>query len=180
MLFSFFRLLILCSFVPSFQDQRLQVLTGTYLLIFNRMTSQLPHDAHLWPLLLYAALVVLMASGMLLISHFLGQRHEEPATDEIYESGIPVTGSARLLFPIHFYIVAMFFVIFDLEAVFVVSWAISLRQVGWAGYVGVLIFILVLVAVLIYEWRIGALDFGPNSKKILKAYYRRLQKKARA
>jgi len=55
------------------------------------MTSQLPHDAHLWPLLLYAALVVLMASGMLLISHFLGQRHEEPATDEIYESGIPVT-----------------------------------------------------------------------------------------
>lgn len=67
--------------------------------------------------------------------------------------------------------------IFDLEAVFVVSWAISLRQVGWAGYVGVLIFILILVAVLIYEWRIGALDFGPNSKKILKAYYRRLQKK---
>ncbi|MBX5438445.1 MAG: NADH-quinone oxidoreductase subunit A [Thermoflavifilum sp.] len=141
------------------------------------MSDSMTHDVHLWPLLLYAALVLLTAAGMLLISHFLGQHHEEPATDETYESGIPVTGSARLLFPIHFYIVAMFFVVFDLEAVFIVAWAISLRQVGWAGYIGVLIFILILVAVLIYEWRIGALDFGPNSKKILKAYHRRIQQK---
>ncbi|MBX6380973.1 NADH dehydrogenase subunit A [Thermoflavifilum aggregans] len=144
------------------------------------MSDSFTHEIHLWPLLLYAALVLLTAAGMLLLSHFLGQRHEEPATDETYESGIPVTGSARLLFPIHFYIVAMFFVVFDLEAVFIVAWAISLRQVGWAGYAGVLIFILILVAVLIYEWRNGALDFGPNSKKILKAYYRRIQQKRKS
>jgi NADH-quinone oxidoreductase subunit A len=67
----------------------------------------------------------------------------------------------------------MFFVIFDLEAVFIISWAIAIRAVGWGGYIGILIFIGVLVAVLIYEWRIGALDFGPNGRKILKAYYKK-------
>lgn len=131
----------------------------------------------MWPFLVYGIAVVVLVSGMLILSHFLGERHKEPATDKVFESGIKATGTARLLFPIHFYIVAMFFVIFDLEAVFILSWAIAIKAVGWAGYIGVLIFILILVAVLIYEWRIGALDFGPDGKKILKAYYKRLNKK---
>ncbi len=130
----------------------------------------------LWPFLVYGIAVLLLVSGMLLLSHFLGERHKEPATNKVFESGVKATGSARLLFPIHFYIIAMFFVIFDLEAVFVLSWAISVRSVGWAGYISILIFILELVAVLIYIWRIGALDFGPNGKKILKAYYKKINK----
>lgn len=125
----------------------------------------------LWPLLVYAIAVILLAAGMLTLSYFLGERHKEKATDEVFEAGVEVTGSARLLFPIHFYIIAMFFVIFDLEAIFIVSWAISMKALGWAGYIAILIFIGILVAVLIYEWRIGALDFGPNGKKILKAYH---------
>jgi NADH-quinone oxidoreductase subunit A len=64
----------------------------------------------------------------------------------------------------------MFFVIFDLEVVFIFAWAIAFKELGWAGYLGVLIFILILGVVLIYEWRTGALDFGPQGKKILKAY----------
>lgn len=130
----------------------------------------------LWPFLVYGIAVVLLVSAMLIISYFLGERHEESATDQVFESGIKVTGSARLLFPIHFYVIAMFFVIFDLEAVFIISWAIAIRAVGWAGYIAILVFIGVLVSVLIYEWRIGALDFGPDGKKILKAYYQRIHK----
>lgn len=107
---------------------------------------------------------------MIILSHLLGERHKEPATGEPYESGIVPTGSAHIRFSAHFYIVAMFFVIFDLEAVFIFAWTISVKDVGWAGYIGVLVFIGILVAVLIYEWRNGALDFGPSGNKILAAY----------
>jgi NADH-quinone oxidoreductase subunit A len=123
----------------------------------------------IWPLLVYGGLVILLVTFMIGLSYFLGQKHEEKETNEPFESGIKETDSARLRFPVHYYIVAMFFVIFDLEAVFIITWAISLKQVGWAGYIAATIFIVILIAVLIYEWRIGALDFGASGKKILKA-----------
>lgn len=124
----------------------------------------------LWPLLLYTAVVVILTVVMLSLSYVLGERHKEPSTDEPYESGIISTGSAHIRFSAQFYIIAMFFVIFDLEAVFIFAWAIALKEVGWSGYIGALIFIGVLFAVLVYEWRIGALDFGPKGKDILSAY----------
>ena len=127
------------------------------------------HSSLLWPLLLYAGAVILLVGIIVGLSYVLGQRHKEAETDDPFESGIKVTGDARIRFPVHFYIVAMFFVIFDLEAVFIVAWAISLKDVGWTGYIGVLVFIFILIAVLVYEWKIGALDFGPNGKKILQA-----------
>lgn len=125
----------------------------------------------LWPLLVYAGGVVLLITIMLVASYFLGEKHKEPATDTVFESGIRVTGSARFKFPIHFYILAMFFVIFDLEVVFIVAWAVNAKALGWAGYIAIATFIGLLVAVLVYEWRIGALDFGPSGKKILKHYH---------
>lgn len=129
----------------------------------------------LWPFLVYGIAVVLLVTGMLVVSYLLGERHRENATDEVYEAGIEATGTARLLFPIHFYLVAMFFVIFDLEVVFVVAWAISVKAIGWAGYIAISTFIGILIAVLVYEWRIGALDFGPSGKKILKAYHKKIK-----
>ena len=114
----------------------------------------------LWPLLLYFALVLVVVIGMIGLSYILGQRHQERATNQPFESGILPTGSARLRIPAQFYLVSMLFVIFDLEAVFLVAWAIALRSVGWMGYVGALVFIGVLVAGLLYEWRMGALDWN--------------------
>jgi NADH-quinone oxidoreductase subunit A len=111
-----------------------------------------------WPLLVYFAAVLALVTSMLVLSFLLGQRHQERATSDPYESGMVSTGSARLRLSANFYLVAVFFVIFDLEAVFIVAWAISVRELGWAGYVGVLVFIGVLVAGLLYEWRQGALD----------------------
>jgi NADH-quinone oxidoreductase subunit A len=114
----------------------------------------------LWPLVVYSALVLLLAAGMIGTSWLLGQRHRGRATDEPYESGIIPTGNARLRLSVHYYLVAMFFVIFDLEAVFLFAWAVAIRESGWAGYVEILVFIGILLAALVYLWRQGALDWG--------------------
>ena len=124
----------------------------------------------LWPLLLYGAIVMGLVFIMLGLSFILGQRHNERATNEPYEGGILSAGSARLRFSSQFYLIAMLFVIFDVETIFIFSWAIAFKELGWFGYFGVGIFVILLFVVLIYEWRNGALDFGPDGKKILKAY----------
>ncbi len=128
-----------------------------------------------WPFLIYAFLVVLVVGIMLGLSHILGERHKEKLTGEPFESGIPPTGNARLRFSSHFYLIAIFFVIFDLDAVFIMVWAISFRELGIAGYIGISVFIGILIAVLIYEIGIKALDFGPKGKIILKNKNKLLQ-----
>src|SRR5215212_1931180 len=128
--------------------------------------------SNLWPLLLYAGLVVFLLSAILILSSLLGQHHRDRATDKPYEGGIEQTGSARLRFSAQFYLVAMLFVIFDVEAVFIILWALGFYELGWPGYIGVAIFIGQLVVVLIYEWGIGALDIGPDVRGIFKAYNR--------
>jgi NADH-quinone oxidoreductase subunit A len=121
-----------------------------------------------WPFLVFAAAVIFLVVTMIVLSYFLGERHKEKSTDEPFESGIPPTGDARLRFSSGFYIIAMFFVIFDLDAAFIMLWAVSFRELGLAGYIGIAVFIGLLVILLIYELSIGALDFGPDGKKILK------------
>src|SRR5512134_3038249 len=112
----------------------------------------------LWPLVVYTALVILVVAGMLGISYVLGPRHRDRATGVPYEAGAIPTGSARLRFHVRFYLIAMFFVIFDLEAVFLFAWAIGVRELGWAGFVEALIFVGVLLAALAYLWKLGALE----------------------
>jgi NADH-quinone oxidoreductase subunit A len=111
-------------------------------------------------MVVYCGAVIALVASMLALSHILGQRHTDRATGEPYESGIVSTGSARLRLSADFYLVAMFFVIFDLEAVFIFAWAIAFREVGWAGYMEILVFIGILIAALIYLWRQGGLDWG--------------------
>jgi len=123
-----------------------------------------PQNAPLWPLAVYGAAVIALVTVMLVLSYVLGQRHRERATDEPYESGIAATGTARVRFDVKFYLIAMFFVIFDLEAVFVYAWAVSIRETGWTGYSEMLVFIGVLAAALVYLWRLGALEWGRSDK----------------
>jgi NADH-quinone oxidoreductase subunit A len=114
----------------------------------------------LWPLAAYFGAVVIVVGGMLLLSHFLGQRHAERMTAEPFESGMPLTGSARLRFPSGFYLMALLFVIFDLETVLFLSWAIAIRQAGWTGYLEIVVVSVILMAALAYLWKAGALDWG--------------------
>ncbi len=114
-----------------------------------------------WPLVVYFVAVILIVAGMLALSSVLGERHREPATGAPYEAGILSEGTAQIRLSAKFYLVAMFFVIFDLEAVFIFLWAIAGRELGWAGYWEALVFIGVLCATLAYLWRVGALDWFP-------------------
>jgi NADH-quinone oxidoreductase subunit A len=131
--------------------------------------SPVPENAQLlWPLILYFGLALVVAAGMLILSHLLGERHHDRSTGEPYESGMPPTGSARLRVSAKFYLVAMFFVVFDLEAVFLFAWAVTFRTLGWAGYLEILIFVGVLLVALIYLWRAGALDWGTERRRALR------------
>ena len=125
-------------------------------------------NATIWPFIAFAIIVVALIGIMIGLSYFLGERHHEKRTDEPYESGIPPTGDARIRFSSSFYLIAMFFVIFDLDAAFIMLWAVSFRELGLPGYIGIVVFIAILMVLLVYELSIGALDFGPNGKRILK------------
>lgn len=117
-----------------------------------------------WPLFVYALAVIVVVTSMLGVSHLLGQRHRERATGDPYESGNVPTGSARLRIPIKYYLMAVFFVVFDLEAAFLFAWAIAVREAGWAGFAEATIFIAVLLLALVYLWRQGALDWSPKHR----------------
>ena len=117
-----------------------------------------------WPLIAYAGLAVLVTAVML-ASYVLGQRHGDPSTGTPYESGIASEGSARVRFSARFYLIAMFFVVFDLEAVFLFAWAVAAREAGWAGYWEATIFIGVLLVALVYLWGIGALEWAPSANR---------------
>jgi NADH-quinone oxidoreductase subunit A len=119
----------------------------------------------IWPLIVYFGFVVFLAVVVLGVSYLLGQRHSEPATGEPYEGGIVSEGSARVRFSVRYALIAMFFVVFDLEAVFLFAWARAVRELGWRGYCEVLLFVGVLLAALVYLWRVGALDWTSEPRR---------------
>lgn len=122
-------------------------------------------DAQAWSFAAYAVAVLGIALIMMGLSWVLGGRAEGQAKNEPFESGIVSVGSGRLRLSAKFYLVAMFFVIFDLESVFLYAWAVTLREDGWAGFAEAAIFIAVLVGGLIYLWRLGGLDWAPEGRK---------------
>jgi len=120
----------------------------------------------LWPLGIYFILVLLMVVGMLIVSYVLGQRHQGRSTGSPYEAGIVSEGSARVRLSSKFYLLAMFFVVFDLELAFIFAWAVVGRELSWTGYIEIVIFIGVLGAALAYLWRTGALDWAPVHRRL--------------
>jgi|SRR5580658_2301250 NADH-quinone oxidoreductase subunit A len=120
----------------------------------------------MWPLVGYFAFVILLVTSVLVVSYLLGPRHTEPATGEPYEGGIISEGSAQVRFSARYYLIAAFFVVFDLEAVFLFAWAVAARESGWPGYCEVLVFVGVLFAALIYLWKVGALDWAQKRRPL--------------
>jgi NADH-quinone oxidoreductase subunit A len=129
-------------------------------------------NATLWSLALYAAVVFGLCGVMLGLSWVLGEKPRySKATLDPYESGIVHVGFARFRMTAKFYLVAVFFVIFDLEAVFIYAWAVAAREAGWPGYFEMLLFLALLVAALVYLWRLGALDWAPKPRKLPPSAY---------
>jgi len=122
-------------------------------------------EALFWPFLLYAGLVLVGVAAVILVSHLLGQRHEAPGRNIPYESGITPTGSARLRYGAHFYPVGIFFILFDVEALFLFAWAVAFWELGWAGYLEAALFIVVLFLGLVYIWKEGGLDWSPSRRR---------------
>ena len=118
----------------------------------------------LWPLAIYFFAAIAIAIIMVGLSYLLGESHKERATGDPYESGMVVTGSAHVRFNATFYLIAVFFVIFDLETLFIISWAVAARELGWVGYLEILVFIIVLAISLMYLWRSGALELRGNKR----------------
>ncbi|MGA2378917.1 MAG: NADH-quinone oxidoreductase subunit A [Spirochaetia bacterium] len=111
-------------------------------------------------LAVYFVVVVALVGLLMIVTHLSGERHFELGTGIPYESGVPITGSARLRLSADFYLVAMFFVIFDISAVYLFAWAVAARELGWPGYVAALVFMVETAAGLAYLWRKGAFDWG--------------------
>ena len=118
-----------------------------------------------WGVIFYLLLAAIVLATMLLVPAVLGQRHRELTTGTRYESGLPAAGGLPTRFSIEFYLVAMLFVVFDLESAFIFAWAVAARRLGWIGYIEVLVFIVLLLAALAYLWRRGALDWGTDLRR---------------
>ncbi len=113
----------------------------------------------------YLAVVFVLVFLITVATHLLGERHRQKGMLVPYESGIVPTGSARIRFPVDFYLVAVFFVIFDVAAVFLFAWAVSAKELGWPGFFAVLAFMVETVAGLAYIWKMGAFDWGKRRKR---------------
>ena len=118
-----------------------------------------------WGVALYVALAAVTLGVMLVVPALLGQRHKGRTTGDRYESGLPPAGGLPKRFSISFYLVAILFVVFDLEAAFIFAWVTAARQAGWTGYIEMLVFVLLLLAGLVYLWATGALDWGASGKR---------------
>lgn len=129
------------------------------------MSSSVEALAHNWSFGIFLVGVAAMCLIMLGVSYLLGGRDWGRAKNEPFESGIVSQGSARLRVSVKFYMVAMAFVIFDVEALFLYAWAVSAREVHWPGFIGVAIFTFILLIGLLYEWRMGGLDWSPEGRR---------------
>ncbi len=121
-----------------------------------------PWEPGVFSLVIYGMIILALVAALLFIASWLGEKKINPDKLSPYESGIIPTGSARLRYPIPFFLVAVFFLIFDVEGAYIFSWAISCDGLGWSGWLQISFFIIMLLLGLVYIWRKGGLDWGPT------------------
>jgi NADH-quinone oxidoreductase subunit A len=119
-----------------------------------------------FPVLLQALVAMALAAGLLTVSYLLGKRVKNRVKDMPYESGMVPTGDARQRFSVKFYLVAMLFILFDIEAIFLYPWAVVYRELLMPGFVEMLIFVILILSGFFYIWKKGALDWsGSDASK---------------
>jgi NADH-quinone oxidoreductase subunit A len=111
------------------------------------------------PILLFIGVGVLVGIVPQALAYVLGPNRPYAAKDSPYECGFEAFEDARIKFDVRYYLVAILFILFDLEIAFLFPWAVSLKEVGMTGFVAVLIFLAILVVGFAYEWKKGALDW---------------------
>ena len=111
------------------------------------------------PLLILFGVSLVNALGMGIASHVLNPKRTTPQKSMTYESGMIPLGDTRLRFSVKFYMVAISFIVFDLETIFLIPWAVEMRELGWGPFVAVSLFVAVLALGLVYEWKKGGLEW---------------------
>ena len=114
---------------------------------------------------IYCGIAIFLITVLLLLSWGLGHKTRSRQKLEPYESGILPLDNARLKGPVPFYLVAIFFVIFDVEVLFVASWAVAYERLGWSGYAHVCFFVFILFLGLVHIWKTGGLDWEPRAQR---------------
>lgn len=112
-----------------------------------------------FPVLVFIAVGIIIGIVPLIAGFILGPHKPDPAKLSPYECGFDPFGDARMPFDVRFYLVAILFIIFDLETSFLFPWAVVLRKIGWTGFWAMMIFLGILVVGFIYEWKKGALEW---------------------
>ena len=110
-------------------------------------------------ILILTLLGIVNAGAMMGMSHLMGSRRPTPVKESPYESGMVPIGTTKERFSVSFYLVAMLFIVLDIETLFLIPWAAIFREVGFAGLLEVTVFLGVLAAGLVYAWRRGALEW---------------------
>jgi NADH-quinone oxidoreductase subunit A len=108
---------------------------------------------------LYAGMVLALTGVLLFLCGWLGEKKGTPEKRRAYECGMIPAGSARFRYPVPFYLVAIFFLIFDVEAAFIFAWAVAFEELGWTGWLQIVFFITILLFSLFYIWGKGGLDW---------------------
>jgi NADH-quinone oxidoreductase subunit A len=116
-----------------------------------------------FPVLLQALIAMALAAGLLTVSYLLGKRVRNRVKDTPYESGMVPTGDARERFSVKFYLVAMLFILFDIEAIFLYPWVVVYRELKMFGFVEMLIFVILILSGFFYIWKKGALDWAQKA-----------------
>ena len=111
------------------------------------------------PLLLLFGISVVNAIGMVGTSHILNPFRPTPQKLMPYESGMIPLGDTRARFSVKFYMVAISFIVFDLETIFLIPWAVQMRELGWSAFVAMSLFVIVLAVGLLYEWKKGGFEW---------------------
>jgi NADH-quinone oxidoreductase subunit A len=109
---------------------------------------------------IFFQMVIGVAVGMLLIPFLLAPKNPNRIKEMPYESGMPPIGEAQQRFSVRYYLIAMLFVIFDIEAVFFYPWAVAFNAIGWFALIEMLLFVALLLVAYVYAWRKGALDWA--------------------
>jgi NADH-quinone oxidoreductase subunit A len=115
-----------------------------------------------FPILIQIVIAMAVAGGMLAGSYFLGKKVRSAVKSQPYECGIVPTGSARERFSVKYYLVAMVFILFDIEAVFLYPWVVVYRELKLFAFTEMLVFILLVLCGFFYIWKKGALDWSPG------------------
>jgi NADH-quinone oxidoreductase subunit A len=115
-----------------------------------------------FPVLVQALVAMLLAAGLLSVSYLLGKKVRNRVKDMPYESGIVPTGDARQRFSVKFYLVAMLFILFDIEVIFLYPWVVVYRELKMFAFVEMLIFVILILSGFFYIWKKGALDWSSS------------------